>query len=125
MAKILVVDDDKDSCETLAHLFNRNGHEATCVPNGKEALAHVLKDPPDVIVLDLLMPEMDGPSLLEVLRSYLRLQSLPVVILTALHDSPMLERARALKVNSILLKGKATPEDIMREVESAIFRHPG
>jgi hypothetical protein len=45
---------------------------------------------------------------MEVVRSYLRLQSLPVVILTALDQSPMIDRAQALKVNTVLIKGKAT-----------------
>jgi CheY-like chemotaxis protein len=95
------------------------------VPNGREALAHVLTRMPDVVVLDLLMPEMDGPSFLEVVRSYLRIQALPVVVWTALVESPMVERARALKVNSVLAKGKATFEDIKRAVEEAIPRLPG
>jgi CheY-like chemotaxis protein len=70
------------------------------------------------------MPEMDGASLLEILRSYLRLQSLPVVIVTGLPDSPMVERARHLKVNSILVKGKATLEDIARAVHDEVHRLP-
>ena len=95
------------------------------VPNGREALSSVLADLPDVVLLDLLMPEMDGPSFLEVVRSYLRIQSLPVVVLTALTDSPMVDRARALRVNSILLKAKATPDDIRKAVEEALVRYPG
>jgi CheY-like chemotaxis protein len=77
------------------------------------------------VLLDLMMPEMDGPSFLEVLRSYLRIQSLPVVVLTGLAESPMVDRAQSLKVNSVLLKGKASPEDILRAVEEAISRMPG
>ena len=104
--------------------MEKAGHEVECVPNGREALAHVLSKPPDVVLLDLLMPEMDGPSFLEVVRSYLRIQSLPVVIWTALVDSPMVDRARALKVNSILAKGKAGFEEIRRAIEEAVHRLP-
>jgi CheY-like chemotaxis protein len=125
MAKILIVDDSEDSRESLAVLLRNSGHTVTCVPNGREALTSVLTDLPDVILLDLLMPEMDGPSFLEVVRSYLRIQSLPVVVLTGLGDSPMIDRARALKVNSILVKGKATPDDILKAVEEALVRYPG
>ena len=125
MAKILIVDDSEDARESLAVLFRDAGHTVTGVPNGREALSSVLADVPDVILLDLLMPEMDGPSFLEVVRSYLRIQSLPVVVLTALTDSPMIDRAMALKVNTILLKGKATPDDIQKAVEEAIVRYPG
>src|SRR5215212_10921136 len=107
MAKILIVDDVEDARESLAVVLRELGHAVTCVPNGREALSSVLADLPDVVLLDLLMPEVDGPSFLEVVRSYLRLQSLPVVVLTALSDSPMIDRVRALKVNAVLVKGKA------------------
>ena len=125
MAKILIVDDCENSRESLAVIVRDRGHTVTCVPNGREALTQVLTDLPDVILLDLLMPEMDGPSFLEVVRSYLRIQSLPVVVLTALGESPMIDRARALKVNSILVKGKATPDDILKALEEALVRYPG
>ena len=125
MAKILVVDDSKDSRESLAAVLESAGHTVTCVPNGREALSLVLADLPDVILLDLLMPEMDGPSFLEVVRSYLRIQSLPVVVLTGLGESPMIDRARALKVNSILVKAKATPDDILKAIKEALVRYPG
>jgi CheY-like chemotaxis protein len=125
MAKILIVDDNGDEAETLARLFRAGAHDVATAPNGREALARVLNDLPDVILLDLLMPEMDGPSFLEVIRSYLRLQALPVVVLTAHSDSPMVDRARSLKVNTILAKGKATPEDIIRAVEQAVATVPG
>ena len=125
MAKIMIVDDDADARESLTILFRSAGHEVYCVPNGREALSLVLAQLPDVILLDLLMPEMDGPSFLEVIRSYLRIQSLPVVVLTALAESPMINRARALKVNSILIKGKASPDEILKALLEAIPRYPG
>ena len=124
-ARILVVDDDEDTRETQAVLLRDAGHTVVCVPNGREALAQVLSDVPDVVLLDLVMPEMDGPSFLEVVRSYLRIQSLPVVVLTALAESPMIDRARALKVNSVLVKGKAMPADVARAIEEALARYPG
>jgi CheY-like chemotaxis protein len=125
MANILIVDDDADCRETLTELLRGSGHTVQCVPNGREALSTVLAELPDVILLDLMMPGMDGPSFLEVIRSYLRIQSLPVVVLTALGESPMIDRARALKVNSILIKGRATPDDIRKALEEAVVRYPG
>jgi two-component system, sensor histidine kinase and response regulator len=125
MAKVLIVDDSDDSCESLALYVRGRGHEVTCAPNGREALSIVLASPPDVILLDLIMPEMDGPSFLEVVRSYLRIQSLPVVVPTGLADSPMIERTRSLKVNSILVKGKATPDEVLKALEEALIRYPG
>jgi CheY-like chemotaxis protein len=95
-----------------------------CVPNGKAALMAVIARPPDLVILDLHMPEMDGGNFLEIIRSYLRLQSLPVIVLTGLPDSPMVDRARHLKVNTILVKAKATLEDIAEAVRTELHRLP-
>lgn len=105
--------------------LEKAGHKVTSLPNGKEALASVLADLPDAIILDLMMPEMDGVSFLEVIRSYLRLQSLPVVVLTGAEDSPMIQRAQSLRVNSVLIKSKAELEDIKHAVDEALVRAPG
>src|SRR5687767_11546513 len=105
MAQLLIVDDDKDGRDALCQFLERSGHKVDCVANGREALMSILSRPPDLVILDLFMPDMDGPSLLEVLRSYLRLQSLPVLVITGLPDSPLAARARTLKVNAILMKG--------------------
>ena len=103
MAKILIVDDEHDQAASVAKVLATFGHVVITVPNGRDALVQVLNNPPDVIVLDMIMPEMDGPSFLEVVRSYLRLHTLPVVVFTGAADSPMLERMRAAKVNSVLV----------------------
>ena len=120
MASILIVDDNTDSCEGIAKVLRTAGHDVSCVPNGREALVQVLLKPPDVVLLDLLMPDMDGPSFLQVVRLYLRMQSLPVVVLTGFTDSPMVERALHLKVNSVLVKGKASSKDIQHALEAAL-----
>ena len=120
----MIIDDAADSCEPLMKYLQRVGHEVTCVPNGREALAAVIDRPPDVVVLDLVMPEMDGASFLEVVRSYARLHALRVVVLTGLPDSLMVERARHLKVDAVLVKTKATFEDIRKAVEHSADREP-
>lgn len=125
MAKIMVVDDDAAACLPIVKHLEAVGHEVKCCPNGREALAAVLAELPDAVVLDLMMPEMDGPTFLEVVRSYLRLQTLPVVVLTGLTDSPMVDRSRTLKVNTILDKTKASLADIEQAVNDAIVRLPG
>jgi adenylate cyclase len=125
MAYLLIVEDDVDSREPLCRMLESVGHEVACTSNGQEALASILARRPDLIILDLFMPEMDGPSLLEILRSYLRLQSLPVIVLTGAPDSPQVERVRHLKVNAILTKAKATHDEILHEVAQQLPRLPG
>src|SRR5436190_22232271 len=125
MASLLIVDDDVDAREALARALEAAGHQVTGVANGKEALGRVIAHTPDLVILDLFMPEMDGAGFLEVIRAYLRLQSLPVIVLTGLPDSPAVERARHLKVNTVLVKTKASLDDIRQAVEQELFRLPG
>jgi CheY-like chemotaxis protein len=124
MPRILIVDDNADSLEPLCKYLEDCEYEVDCVPNGTVALERVLHDAPDLIILDLILPQLDGCSLLEILRAYLRLKTLPVIVLSALGDSPLVERARALGVNAILLKGKATLEEIAEAVRTELHRAP-
>jgi CheY-like chemotaxis protein len=122
MAYLLVVDDDPDGREVLCKLLERSGYKVGCMPNGKEALMSVIDNPPDLVLLDLFMPDMDGGHFLEVLRSYLRLQSVPVILHTGLPDSPMVDRARSLGVNHVLVKGKTTFQQIRTAIEVELHR---
>src|SRR4051812_41394702 len=90
MAKVLIVDDSPDQAASLARILQATGHDVVTAPNGREALVEVISNSPDVVLLDLLMPEIDGPSFLDVVRSYLRLQTLPVVVITGLSESAMI-----------------------------------
>src|SRR3954452_8217585 len=117
MPYVMVVEDDTDGRDALCAALRKAGYEATGCPDGREALATLLSRTPDLLMLDLMMPVMDGITLLEVIRSYLRVQSMPVIVLTGIPDSPMVERARHLKVNTILVKGKASFNDILAAVK--------
>jgi chemosensory pili system protein ChpA (sensor histidine kinase/response regulator) len=121
MSYLFVIDDHADSREALARFLERAGHEVATASEGREALHAILNRIPDVIVLDLFMPEMDGLELLEVLRSYVRLRSLRVVILTAYPDSALTETARELGVRRVLPKARATFEDILDAVHAELW----
>jgi CheY-like chemotaxis protein len=124
MPRLLIVDDDLDGREALCKFLVGEGHEVECVSNGRDALSSILATTPDLVILDVYMPEMMGTALLEILRSYLRLQSLPVIVLTGLADSPLIDQVRTLKVNAIFVKGKATFEDIRAAVNQEVHRLP-
>jgi CheY-like chemotaxis protein len=79
---ILVVDDEQDIRMTLRALFEANGYKVREAENGQVALDMVAEEAPDLIVLDLLMPEVDGYVFLERLPSD-QLDSIPIIIFTA------------------------------------------
>jgi CheY-like chemotaxis protein len=104
----------------LGTYLSKAGYEVDCVSNGRAALHSILMRAPDCLILDLSMPQMDGSTLLEVLRSYLRLRSLPVVVFTGVSDSPLAERARKMHVSTILTKCKASLEDVLTAVQTEL-----
>jgi CheY-like chemotaxis protein len=122
MAHVLIVDDIADTRDVLGRFLSRAGHQIESAPNGRDALRRILDRTPDAIVLDLQMPEMDGAALLEVLRAYLRLKTLPVIVWTGYPDSPIADRAAKQGVSAILPKDKATFADINRIIGEILPR---
>lgn len=85
-AHLLVVDDDESIRTTLAIILQRDGYDVACAADGKEALTRMHVDPPDLVLLDLMMPGMGGWDVLAAMRESPRLAEIPVVVLTSLHD---------------------------------------
>ena len=99
MTKVLVVDDEKDIRELLIDELNDSGFRATGAVNGAEALDRVYKDRPDIMLLDLMMPVMDGVQVLKSLKSNPHTADLPVVLLTAVSADEGEQRAIELMSN--------------------------
>ena len=83
MAKILIVDDLPDNSRLLAHLVKDQGHEASVASNGRQALDIAEAERPDVILLDVMMPEMDGIEVCRRLKADEELRMIPVILVTA------------------------------------------
>ena len=120
MALALVVDEDADHRDTLCRRLEAEGYETQCAPNGREALAAVLAQVPDVILLEVFLPEMDGVSFLEVIRSYLRLSSVPVILLTGFPETPASHRAAAMGVVRVLNKKQYEMKDLLAAIGDAL-----
>jgi two-component system phosphate regulon response regulator PhoB len=81
--RILVVDDEEDLAELVAYNLTREGYQVTCVGSGELALSEARSQTPDLIVLDLLLPKVDGLDVCKQLKSDPRTQHIPIVMLTA------------------------------------------
>jgi CheY-like chemotaxis protein len=86
--KIMVVDDDKLTVDFLKTLLELNGYEAIPILSGEECLAKVRDIMPELILLDIMMPEVDGWAVLENLGKDPELKSIPIIIVTA-KDQPI------------------------------------
>ena len=84
MAKqVLVAEDEANIAESISFLLERAGFDVTVVADGRKALDTALGDVPDVLVLDVMLPELDGYEILRQLRADHRCKALPVLMLTA------------------------------------------
>ncbi len=85
-AKLLAVDDDPSNLEMLTRRLQKLGHEVTKAVNGRIALQKLKEEEFDLVLLDILMPELDGFQTLEFIKADQRIRHLPVIMLTALDD---------------------------------------
>ena len=83
MSKLLIVDDEVAILEALTDILSVEGYDVATAANGAEGLAKVAKDRPDLILLDLMMPVMDGQEMLRRLKDDASLRTIPVVVMSA------------------------------------------
>ena len=116
MARVLVVEDDPDSLEIVTRTLERVGHVTIPASNGWEGLLALDAQHVDVIVLDLMMPGMNGSAFLRIIRIDQRRRHLPVIILTALASGDALRTVADLGVQEWLLKADYTGAQLTEAV---------
>jgi len=87
MKKILLVDDDVDFCEATKLLLDNTGYEVVLAYDGNEGLEKVRAEKPDLVILDVMMPEMNGYDVCVVLKADPELKKIPVILLTAVDQA--------------------------------------
>ena len=103
-AKVLVVDDDALNRSMLTRLLEREGHRVATAVNGRQAMDVLANEPVDVVLLDILMPEMDGYEVLSAMKADEWLRHVPVVMITALDDLSSAVRCIELGADDYLAK---------------------
>jgi DNA-binding response OmpR family regulator len=101
---ILIVDDEASIFEVLEGLLYREGYDLTYVSSGTEAIAKLDEIQPDVILLDLMMPEMDGIETCQKIKAVERWQPIPIIMVTALSSKEDLARSLEAGADDFLSK---------------------
>ena len=104
MAVVLVVDDDEFTCDAIRRLLGRMGYATACANSGDDALDLLENVRPDEIVLDWMMPKMNGLQVLKKLKGDSRMKDVPVLIYSAADDAAMQKQAAKLGATECLLK---------------------
>jgi DNA-binding response OmpR family regulator len=83
MARILIVEDDRDIADLVRRFLQKAGYETEIVPSGREALTTIGRRPPDLVLLDLMLPEVDGLEVCRALRANAKTAAIPIIMVTA------------------------------------------
>ena len=117
--KILVVDDEPYLAEMIANRLEANRYSVATALSGRDALDQVAKGKPDLILLDILMPDMDGYQILRRLKEDPKTQSLPVIMLTVKKWSDDIKKAMESGAADYIVK-PFNPSDVLKKIEGVL-----
>lgn len=120
LTKILVVDDYAENVELVQELLTTNGYQVTTAYNGEEALEKIHREIPDLILLDIMMPKMDGYEVCEELRKNEETKDIPIIFVTAKTEVKDWTHAIFnIGVNSYITK-PINPKKLLEKVKSVL-----
>ncbi len=102
--KVLVVDDEPEILELLQYNFNKKGLEVAIARNGQEGMEMIQQDPPQIIVLDIMMPVMNGIEMCRQLRQHEQFRNIPILFLSATNDDMLILSAMSAGGNHFVSK---------------------
>ena len=114
--KILIVEDNKDSSEILGLFISRIGHQVIKACNSKEAIAHAEAELPDLIFMDMGLPDLDGVKTTAILKKNPKTSHIPVVAVTAWMSALSEEKASRVGITTYLLK-PVSPQTLRETIE--------
>lgn len=120
MTKIMLVEDDKSLREIYGVRLIAEGYEIISAGDGEEALATAVKEKPDLILSDVMMPKISGFDMLDILRSTPETKNIKVIMMTALSSEDQRSRGETLGADRYLVKSQVGIEDVVRTVHDVL-----
>lgn len=120
LAKVLIVEDDEPLVEVLSERFDNEGFEVIVAKDGEQGLKAALEKQPDVILLDIIMPKLDGLTMLKQLRAHEKGKNIRVIVITNLSDSKEVHEALANGAHDFLVKSDWAIADIVESVRNQL-----
>ncbi|MFA6974156.1 MAG: response regulator [Parcubacteria group bacterium] len=118
--KIMIVEDDSFVMDIYHTKLEQENFEVIEAVNGVEAVKKLQEIEPDLILLDIIMPYMDGLEVLQKIKSDDRLKRIPVVLLTNLSQKEEVNRGLELGANDYLIKSHFTPSEVLEKIKNYI-----
>lgn len=124
MAKILLVEDDNNLREIYEARLMAEGYEIVAARDGEEALTVAMKEKPDLIISDVMMPKISGFDMLDILRTTEETKNAKVIMMTALSQAEDKARAEKLGADRYLVKSQVTLEDVAKVAKQVLEGEP-
>lgn len=118
--KILICEDEKVLANLLRKKLTQEGYEIFLALDGKESLAKMKEKKPDLVLLDIIMPEMDGFEVMETMVKDKKLKDIPVIIISNSGQPVEIERAQKLGAKDWLIKTEFDPQEVIDKVVKQI-----
>lgn len=118
--KILIVEDDYFLLEIYAHKFSDAKFDILTASDGEQALEIIKKEKPDVVLLDLMLPKVDGIEVLRIIKKDKACSHIPVVVLTNRGERNIIEKAAQLGAKAYITKITYTPTEVVSKVKGVI-----
>ena len=118
--KVLLVEDDDGLAQVYLTRLDIEGFSIKRVPNGEDALAAAVSFRPDIIILDAMMPKVNGFDVLDILRNTPETANIKIIMLTALSQESDRERARELGVDDYLVKSQVVISDVIHRIKQHV-----
>ncbi len=118
--KVFLVEDDPTLVEMYKVKFTESGFDLTVSGNGSEGLAIALKQPFDIILLDIILPGMDGFAILQELKKNPKTKATPVVMMSNLGQEADISRGKELGADDYLVKASFTPSQVVEKMVSIV-----
>jgi DNA-binding response OmpR family regulator len=120
--KIVIVEDDAAMREIVVHKLSANGYNVVQAEDGKEGIDLIVKEKPDIVLLDLMLPEVDGFQVLQAIRKHedKQVANTPIIVLSNLWSNKDILKTKALHVQAYMVKAYFTTEEIMKKVNEVL-----
>ncbi|MBA3679141.1 response regulator [Candidatus Saccharibacteria bacterium] len=124
MSKILIVEDDISLRDVYSARLEGENYQIVVAANGEEALATAVKERPDLILLDVMMPKISGFDVLDIIRTTPEIAHTRVIMMTALSAAEDRERGEKLGVDKYLVKSQVTLEEVVGTIKTVLGAAP-
>lgn len=120
--KILIIEDDRFIAKMYQTKLSLEGYAVEVAENGVQGVEKIKSFEPDLVLLDIIMPEMDGFGVLETIRDDDTINSTSVVVMSNLAQEDHLKRAKALGAKDYIVKSQLTPMDVVKKIKEVLAR---